>query len=227
MIRSHDDLIRIEVIKDIGDIMPVAADFSIIDLPMDADKAKSLLLSIFNSPVSRHTTLLLNRHKRKDRIDATMNLIIAQNIGFEYLDTVTIWYERPSTCSNNGFLPVSEIGHLFYKGASPDVRTTAWFSDDKSNATNLWNISSQENEPKQVTYYQKFAWEIPLLLMSMSNPMENRRFVYKAELTESEHESLFKFCRQHNVSVQLYSDSDANALQMVRGYNADYGIKKK
>lgn len=227
MIRSHDDLIRIEVIKNINNIPPVVSDFSIIDLPLSADEAHFSLLSIFNSPTPRHITLLLNRQKRKDRVDALMNLSIAQKIGFEYLDTVSIWYERPSTCSNNGFLPVCEVGYLFYKGAAPDVKTTAWFSDDKNNATNLWNVSAQPTEPRQVTYYQKFSWEIPLLLMSMSKPLENRRFIYHTELSDPEYESLFRFCKQYKMGVQLYSTSDATALHIIRSYNTDYTTKKK
>ena len=227
MIRSHDDLIRVEVINNISEIPPVAADFSILNLPLSETDTRGELLNIFNSPTARHTTLLLNRHNRKERISTTMNLSIAQKTGFEYLDTVTIWYERSSTCSNNGFLPVCEVGYLFHKGAAPDVKTTAWFSEDKSNATNLWNITSQENEPKSVTYYQKFAWEVPLLLMSLAKPLENRRFIYTPELSDYEYDSLFKFCRQHNIGVQLYSASDAIALHIVRSYNTDYTTNKK
>jgi hypothetical protein len=226
MIRTHDDLIRIEVVKNIGNITPVVADFSIIDLPANAEEARSLLSSIYNNPSLRHISLILNRNKKKDKIDSLTNLTIAHKVGFEYLDTVSIWYEKPSTCSNNGFLPVAETGYIFYKGVMPDVKTTAWFSEDKSNATNLWNVSPQPKEPKQVTYYQKFSWEIPLLLLSMSEPLEHRRFIYISDLSEAEHESLFMFCKTHNIGVQLYSTSDSAALHLIRSYNTDYTTKK-
>ena len=222
MIRSHDDLIRVEIVSDSGIVMPVAADFSIINLPLSHTQTKETLTNVFNSPTSRHITLLLNRHRRKDKVLAMTNLKIAIDVGFEYLDTVSIWYEKPSSCSNNGFLPTCEIGYLFYKGAAPDVSTTAWFGDDTSNATNLWGVMPQEKENRPSTYYQKFAWEIPLLLLSMAKPLEHRRFIYNAELTEQELDSLFRFCKHFNTSVQLYTTDQANGLHIIRSYNTDY-----
>lgn len=226
MIRSHDDLIRIEVIESIGNIPPVTADFSIINLPVNPESAKNELSCIYNSPTTRHIVLMLNRQKRKNKIDSMQNLIIAEKVGFEYFDSVSIWYERPSSCSNNGFLPVCETGHLFYKGAAPDARATAWFGDDTANATNLWNVSPQEHEKSQATYYQKFCWEVPLLLLSMAKPLEHKRFIYDAELTDSELDSLFSFVKYFNIGVQLYSTSESMALHIIRRYAAEYGDKK-
>jgi len=226
MIRSHDDLIRIEVIKSIGNIPPVAADFSIINLPVSAECARNELMSIYNSPTARHISLLLNRHKKKDKVDAMLNVTIAQSIGFEFFDTVSIWYERPSSCSNNGFLPVCEIGNVFHKGPAPDAKSTEWFGDETSNATNLWNVSPQKEEKSQATYYQKFCWEVPLLLLSMSKPLEHKRFIYDAELTDGELESLFSFVRYFNIGVQLHETSEAMALHIIRRYAAEYGDKK-
>lgn len=226
MIRSHDDLIRIEVVESIGNFPPVAADFSIVNLSVNPEHAKTALQSIYNSPTSRHVSLLLNRHKRKDKVDAMQNLSIAQKIGFEYFDTVGIWYEKPSSCSNNGFLPVCEVGHLFYKGAAPDAKTTEWFGDDTSNATNLWNVSPQDKEQMQATYYQKFCWEVPLLLLSLVKPLEHKRFVYDAELTDGELDSLFAFVRYFNIGVQLYQTSESMALHILRRYATEFGEKK-
>lgn len=222
MIRSHDDLIRVEVVSNPNIVMPVAADFSIINLPLDPTHTKDSLTNLFNSPTSRHITLLLNRHRRKDKVLAMTNLKIAIDVGFEYLDTVSIWYEKPSSCSNNGFLPTCEIGYLFYKGVAPDVGTTSWFGDGTSNATNLWGVTPQEKENRPSTYYQKFAWEIPLLLLSMSNPLEHRRFVYNDDLSEPELDSLFRFCRHFNIATQIFTTTQANGLHIIRLYNTDY-----
>lgn len=222
MIRSHDDLIRVEVVEDISNAAPIASDFSIVNLPLNAQKATMTMANLFNAPTERHLTMIVNRHRRKDRLAATVNLgtVVAQ--GFEFLDTVSIWYEKPSSCSNNGFLPVCEVGHLFYKGAMPDVKTTEWFGDQTSNATNIWAVTPHEDEGKTATYYQKFCWELPLLLLSMAKPLEHRRFLYGAEITEAELETLFKFCVQFNIGVQLIVDSDKMGLYIVRRYNADY-----
>lgn len=226
MIRSHDDLIRIEVIENRGNIPPVAADFSIINLPLSAAGAHTEMSSVYNSPTARHVSLLLNRYKRKEQLDALQNVLIAGKVGFEFFGSVSIWYEKPSSCSNNAFLPVCETGYLFYKGTQPDAKTTEWFGDGTSNATNLWNVSVQEAEKAPATYYQKFCWEVPLLLLSLAKPLEHRRFIYDAELTDGELDSLFSFVRHFNIGVQLYETSEAMALHIIRRYAADYGEKK-
>jgi hypothetical protein len=226
MIRSHDDLIRIEVIENRGCIPPVASDFSIINLPLSMTGAQMELSSIYNSPTARHVSLLLSRYKRKEQLESLQNVTIAEKVGFDFFGSVSIWYEKPSSCSNNAFLPVCETGYLFYKGAQPDAKATEWFGDGTSNATNLWNVSVQEHEPSQATYYQKFCWEVPLLLLSLAKPLEHRRFIYDAELTDSELSSLFSFVRHFNIGVQLYETSESMALHIIRRYAADYGDKK-
>jgi hypothetical protein len=222
MIRSHDDVIRVSVVESIGDATPVAADFSIINLPIDAEQAKRALSNLYNAPTARHVALLLNRHRRKDRLAVNGHIAKAESFGLSYLDTVSIWYERPSSCSNNGFLPMCEVGQLVYKGATPDVKSTEWFGDDTSNATNLWGVTTQDEEGKQLTYHQKFCWEVPLLLLSLSKPLEYRRFVYAADLTEQELPLLFKFCRHFNIGVDLYVNSDKLATHIVRSYAAEF-----
>jgi len=175
---------------------------------------------LFNNSSSKHVTLLLNRQKRKDKVDAMSNLPLAIDVGFEYLDTVSIWYEKPSSCSNNSFLPVCEIGYLLYKGIMPEVKNTAWFGEETSNATNLWNVTPSDNEKSNATYFQKFCWEVPLLLLTMSKPMESRRFVYDAELTNTELQSIFRFCRNFNIGVQLFAKTDKEGAEIIRSYNS-------
>lgn len=222
MIRSHDDAIRVEVVDDLSNLVPVVSDFSIINLPLDQKRAQTAMRCLFDSPTERHTTLILNRHRRKDRLAATMNLKTVEQAGFEYLDTVSIWYEKPSSCSNNGFLPVCEVGHLFYKGPMPDVKTTKWFGEETSNATNLWNVTTQEGENKPATYFQKFCWELPLLLLSMSRPLEHRRFMFGAEITEPELDTLFRFVKHFNIGVSLFTTSEQMAIHIIRSYEVDY-----
>lgn len=56
---------------------------------------------------------------------------------------------------------------MLYKGAPPDVKKTSWFSGDYDNATNLWDLGSQEGETGNFTYFQKFSWEMNLKLESL------------------------------------------------------------
>ena len=222
MIRSYDDLIRVDVIGNVCNSVSLVGDFSIINLPLYKSDSQNLFKNLFNNPSSKHITLLLNRHKRKDKLEAMKNLPFVTEAGFEYLDSISIWYEKPNSCSNNGFLPVCETGYLFYKGTTPDVKNTAWFGEDTSNATNLWNVTSSEKEGSQATHYQKFCWEIPLLLLSMSKPLENRRFVYNIELSDQELDSIFRFCKFYNIGVQLFASTDQQGGNIVRTYNTNY-----
>jgi hypothetical protein len=222
MIRSHDDLIRIEVANIATAPIP-PTDFSILSIPDSEQSAKSLMRHLFDSPTSRHTTLLLNRKPRQKRLQTLKLLPEIASIGFEYLDSVTIWYEKPTSCSNHGFLPVAEHAHLFYKGLIPDVKTTKWFGDETANATNLWGVTSQPKENRPVTYFQRFCWEIPLLLLSLTKPLEHNRFMYGVEIAEQDLASLFGFVRHFNIGVCLFAPTDQAALHIVREYESEFG----
>jgi hypothetical protein len=227
MLRSHDDLIRVEVVENIGNISPCAVDFSMVNVPVSNAQFKNVMDILYNSPTQKHITLLLNRHARKDRISALSNIGKISN--FEYLDTISIWYERPSSCSNNGFLPVCEVGQLFYKGSIPDASVTAWAGEETSNATNLWSATPMigEKNDKGFTYYQKFCWIVPSILMSLAQPLENRRFACLIDMLDSEYDSLFRFCRHYKIGVQLYVNTEAQAVHIIRQYGADYSDKEK
>jgi hypothetical protein len=116
-------------------------------------------------------------------------------------------------------LPISEPGYLLYKGDAPDTKKTAWFSSDESqpNATNLWNLATQPGEGTW-TYYQKFSWEMNLLLMSMTSPSEHNRFIYGLEPSEGDLELIFKFCVQHQMGVQLYAKTHFDAESIINSY---------
>jgi hypothetical protein len=219
MLISRDGLIRVEVSKKTLLSNPGAADFSIVNLPCHNPDATEMLHTLINTSASKHVMLLLTRHRRQDRMKALSAVPFAESAGFEYLDTATIWYEKPSSCSNHGFLPVAEVGYIFYKGGSaPDVKQTEWFGDGTSNATNLWGVSPQENEQRPATYHQRFCWEVPLLLMSLAKPLEYRRFIYAAELSDVEIEPLFRFCKKFNMGVLIWAPTDQVADQWIRTY---------
>ena len=217
MFRSHDDLIRIDVCRNINSVIFPPVDCSILNIPDDANDAKNLFSSLWNAPAVHHLSLLFCRHKKKNRLKAMSNFA---NTPFSYLDSVHIWYEKASSCSNNGFLPLSEQGVLLHKGTIPNIKNTDWFASDLSNATTLWNVSVQEKEPRQFTYHQKFSWEIVLLLLSMCKPWTYQRFIYGFS---GDRDSIFEFCRTFNIGVQLYESTAQEANELIKQYEEKYG----
>lgn len=217
MFQTRDGLVRIDIAEKLSEVAFPASDFSIINLPYDKKEASELFTNLYNSPSSKHVSLVLIRQKKSDKLKTMGNF---DSIGdWAYLDSVHLWYEKASSSSNNGFLPVSEQGVLVHKGSAPDVKKTSWFSDNQefSNATTLWNLASQENEEISSTYYQRFCWELPMLLMSMMRPLENNRFIYGLPIREDAH-NIFKFCRQYNISVQLYVRTTKEASELLEKY---------
>lgn len=215
MYRSRDGKITVDVVKTSGDAVFPAADFSILNIPVNPGDAKSMFFNLFNSPAQRHMTLILDRHPRKSKLEAIGNLKEATQHGFSYLDTVHLWYERANTSSNIGLLPVAEGGHIFYKGDIPNVKNTSWFSPDNPNATNHWGLSPAEYEGRAATYHKKFAWEIGLLLYTMSEPVEHKRMIYGLD---DDHEHVLKFAKVYGIQVHFLATSDAVAKQILSRY---------
>lgn len=217
MIRSKDGVIEIIQGENPSAVVFPAASWSVINIPTDAAQAKTLFNHIYDTVNSRSVMLAVCRYKRKDRVQAVKNLPAEP---WNYLETVSIWYERPSTCSNNGFLPISEPAWVFYKGDAPDTKRTAWFSaGDYNNATNLWNVAPQPEEKAAFIYYQKFSWELNLLLMNLADPLEHKKFIYTLPLDLQEQMSLFSFCHKYGIGAVLYSESHEESADILRNYS--------
>ena len=218
MFKTKDNVVRIDIAEDISEVVFPAADFSILNMPVDHEESDDIFTNLYNSPTNRHIALVFCRHKRADRMAATGNF--GRDNPFTYLDNVHVFYEKASSSSNNGLLPVSEQAVIYYKGNTPDVKKTQWFASEDSghsNATTLWNVSAQQDEPSESTYFQRFCWEVGQLLMSMSSPMEHRRFIYGFPV-ENDADSLFSFCRAHNLQVQLYVRTTKEATELLDLY---------
>lgn len=212
---SKDGLIEIEVLQNIHDAVFPPADFSIMNIPEFPDNSKKMFSHLYNTPVSRHVCLVLCRHKRKKRASVVSNISHSEE-SWNYLETVSISYEKPSSCSNNGFLPLAEIGFVLYKGEIPDTKKTAWFGlEGETNASNMWGLSSQPDEINQVTYYQKFSWELALLLKSLSGVLETRRFIYGHEVSLDEIKNIHLFCKTYELKCRMYAGSSAEASKLI------------
>ena len=215
MIKSDDGMIEVLVGKTTGSVIFPPASWSVVNVPASESEAASLFNNLYNMPTHKHSMLALCRDRRKNRVQATKNL---PSELWTYLETVAIFYEKPSTCSNNGLLPLSEPGWVFFKGPSPDTKKTSWFAEDYENATNLWNVAIQDGEPYQSAYFQKFNWETQLLMMSMSEPIETTRFIYMIPLDKNEQKSLFAFCKRYSLKVCLYAADEQEAAEVIQNY---------
>lgn len=214
MFRTKDGKIEIQAIKSLGDAVFPAADFTLANLPLDHNEAASFATNLYNSPSQRHVLMLFARHSRDEKPTALANLKLVNQAGWKLLETVCVWYEKPSTSSNIGFLPVAEEAYIFYKGATPNVKNTEWFSPDGgANATNLWDLTPNEFEGKSFTYYRHFAWEIPLLLATLVDPAETCRFIYALD---GDYDHVFKFCREHKQQVSVLLQSEEQAKKLIQ-----------
>jgi hypothetical protein len=217
MFRSKDGLVRIEQVSNFSDAVFLPASWSVINIPNNTEQAESLFKNLYNTPTTRHVTLVLNRNRKKDKLHAISNIILAQKQGWSYLDTVSIMYEKGIT-SSSSLSSVSEIGYILYKGEPPELKNTAWFAEN-GNASNLWNLSAQAEEPLKATTYQKFSWEIQLLLLSLSKPNEYSKFIYGLPASDSELVSIFQFVNTYQVSVLLYVPDISSAELILSNYN--------
>lgn len=213
--RSQDGQITVDVVGHIGDAVFPAADFSIVNAPLVADKPKELATNIYNSPVQRHICLVMNRHSRKDKTYGLAGVSMMDEGGLTYLDTVHLWYEKPSTSSNIGLLPIAEEGYLFYKGDAPNVKNTSWFAEGLPNASNMWGLTPSEGEGRAATHCKHFAWEVGLLLYTMASPVQMKRFVYALD---EDHEHVLKFAKHYSVQVHFIVTSDSVARNILSRY---------
>lgn len=216
MLKSKDGHIEILVGSDLGQVIFPPLAWSVVNLPHDAEEASGFVKNLFNSPTSHHLCLTVHRQRKKDKIASLVNLKYFDK-NWKYLDTISVQYQKPSSSSNNGFLPVAEAGHLLCKGDIPDTNTTAWFNDDVGNATNLWDVDSVEgiDNKDEKTYCLKFSSQLNLILMSMCRPLEYRKFGYFCDVDRAELTRIKSFCTAMNVTVCLYAETDSEAHKML------------
>lgn len=208
MLKTKDNYIQVEYIKNLGDAPIHMADWSIVNISVDKRETEQFFSKLYNSPNDNHVSLVLCRHNKKKRIDALSNISLIGDY-LKYLETICISYEKPSSCSNNGLLPIAETGYLFYRGILPDIKGTSWFREGSANATNMWDIGARNGESLKKTYFKRFSWELQLIMYSLSGNLKYRSFLYIAPISsDSEVEDIYNFCKTYNISCVLYIDDE-------------------
>lgn len=215
MIRTDDDIIRIDVVKNISHAVFPACDASIVSSLVDPIEMRALMYNLWNSPSDKHVCLVLPRQRRSQTLRVLEN--ISQVKDWEFLDTVQICYEKTVQSNASSFVKNSETGFLYYKGDFPQLDKTQWFNPDYSNATTTWNVTPQPEEPVKNTAYQRFSWEVLLLLVTLSQPLHYGRFVYALDPSD---DNLLSFAAYHQIPLQLYAETMEEATAVIEKYNA-------
>lgn len=213
MIRSNDDVIRVDVVNNISHAVFPPCDGSIVPTMLDPVEMRALMYNLWNSPSDKHVSLVLPRHRRSQTLKTLEN--ISQVKDWEFLDTVQIVYEKTIQSNASSFVRNSETGFLFYKGDFPQLDKTQWFNADYSNCTTTWSVSPQPEEPVRNTAYQRFSWEILLLLVTLSQPLHYGRFIYALDPHD---ENILHFAAYHQIPLQLYATTAEEAKKIVEQY---------
>jgi len=221
MLKSNDGLVEILIGPDLGNVIFPPLAWSVINVPSRGVEANHMFDNLYNSPTSHHICLTVHQQRKKDKIKSLVNLQLAEERGWKFLDTVSVLYQKPSSSSNNGFLPIAETANLFFKGDTPDTATTGWFNDEVGNATNFWDVDAVDgvDSKDDKTYYQKFSSQLNLILMSMCRPLEYRKFAYLCDVDKHELRRIHNFCKSFNITVCLFTDSDIDAKAMIEQVN--------
>lgn len=221
MLKSKDEYITIHWSKNVSDATFQPADWSIINTPATPKDAAKISKNIYNSATSKHICLAFNRQKKNKKIETMANFpVFSQSSPWEFLDAVTVLYEKPASSSSTGFLSLAEPGYLFFKGLSPDVNNTKWFSDKYSNATNFWDVCARNDEKiGKNTYYRQFSWELGLLLYSLCGIHEYRSFLYLDNFNNAELLSIHNFCKEHELKAQLHVSTIEKAKKAIDEVN--------
>lgn len=210
MSKSSDSRIEIEYVQKVSDCIFPSADWSLINLPETFSDSVKLAKLLYNTPQTNHISLILNRHPRKKRLQTIAN-VTAFGTPWQYMETVNIAYDKPSSCSNNGLLPISEAANLFFKGDKPNAQGTEWFSDGHyNNATNFWDISARSEEGES-SYYQKFSAELNLLMRSLCGTLSTRKFIYAVDSNAEEINAIHNFCKLYDFTAKVYFFDSAEA----------------
>lgn len=218
MFQTKDKVLTIHTADEPTQVVFPPVDFGFVNVPETASDTKQLFTNLWNTTAARSLILAFTRHKRHNKLAAMANLYSIES--WEYFDTITVQYEKTLGSNNGRFVPISEQAVLFYKGEQPDAAQTSWFSDSRTNATNLWDVTARPEEGNEFTYSGRFSWEMGLLLYSMTKPLAHRTMLYTLD---TDHENAIGFARHLKLKMHTVVQTDAEAKEMIKTYEGKYG----
>lgn len=224
MLKSKDDLIRVEIICSITDAIPPVTDFSIFNIPKNKADAEQLFQNIYSMPTDKHLTLMLCRHIKRDKLKALSNFACSKEL--EYVDTVSMTYQE-TNYRGAGLSTLSEIGALFYKGDEPNFQQTSWFRTETHNASNHWDLSPYKDDNHQENPVPstngRFSWDLALLMATACGPMHHKRFLYCLPNFD---DNLLLFVKSFGIGAHLYAPNVEEGQAIIEKYES-LKLKKK
>ena len=218
MFQSKDKVLTIHTGEEPTQVVFSPADFGFVNVPEGSEDTKQLFKNLYNTTAARSIIMAFTRHKRHNRLAALSNLYVIES--WEYFDTITLQYEKTLGSNNGRFVPISEQAHLFYKGDQPDASKTSWFSDSRTNATNLWDVQARPEDGNEFTYSGRFSWEMGLLIYSMAKPLAHRTLIYTLD---TDHENAIAFARHLELKIHCVVKDSETATALLKGYQEKYG----
>lgn len=216
MYKSHDDIVRVEVVKDIEYAIFPPADVSILPLSDSKLAAQAISTSLFNTQTDKQLLLLLPRSKKTNKINTIANVQLIKP--WKFLDIVSITYERPGQSNGNCLVQLSEVGFLFYKGLKgPDITNTKWFREEYANAGTHWDLGSVPGETNKSTFFQKFSGELVHLLVKLASPLHCGRVVWGVGGID---DSAIHFIHHTKIPFHIFTQDNETAEWIIKTYNS-------
>lgn len=202
------------MVKSLAHAIFPAADGSIVPALLDETEHRALLHNLYHSPSDKHVSLVLPRVRRSQYTTVLQHISKTQD--WEFLDVVSVIYEKTVQSNASSFVRNSEPGFLFYKNSFPNLDQTKWFNPQFCNCSTTWHLSPQAEESIRHTSYQKFCWELMLLIVTLSKPLWYGRFIYALPVDD---DNILQFAFYHQIPLQLYADTDEKAQIIINQYN--------
>ena len=219
VLKSKDDRISIQITKDVVSkaIYP-HCDFSLIDMPISEVVAAELFTKLYKSQRNNHCTLVFSRQPRKTRLQAIANILEAESVGFKFHDQISIVSQEPYKSVPSNLTPVGEVAFLMTKQADVNKDATSWFNPEFGNATNVWDVTPQEDESISTTVSRHFCLEIGYLIANCASPLICRRFLVLQTLEPGHVE----FAVKANMALHGITVDELSAKRILRYYNSKF-----
>lgn len=217
ILTSKDRRISIEITENLCDSIFPASDFSLLNIPVDIVKARDIYQKLYTTQRNNHCCLTLAQHPRKERLQALVYTLEAEQVGFKFHDFISLVYHGPYKSIPKNLTPLSEIGVLFTKYYDVNKQASAWFRPDIGDCANIWDLDLTEGEKAiSSTTSRHFCLELGHLMASLASPLVCRRFL----VLQSPEKSHVEFAAVRNMNMYCVTDDISAARRVLKFYNS-------
>ena len=200
MIKSKDDLLRIEVVHKFSEAVFPAFDVAVFPLMESEIEHKDFMSALYLSQNERQILLLIPRGEKSVKLKQLSYLKIHKP--WKYIDGISITYNKPSQSNGNCLIQMADFGFLYYKGIhSPDIGNSHFFRENYANASNHWDLGPIEGEDRTYTQYNRFSGELVYLLLKLAHPLQTGTVLWAMGGIDI---AMLKFIKSERIQFQLY-----------------------